>query len=154
MTLFGLGASYANARSFVMGEWISTRTDSVFGDVTAWYLSGGHRWGSFTPYVTYARSNRASHRTVRGLTVEAFPPALAGMVAGLNGALNDMRSSAPDQRTTSLGVRWDVVRNVDVKLQYDRVDVEKGSTGTFGNLMPGHRPDGANLFSLAVDFVF
>jgi hypothetical protein len=52
-------------------------------------------------------------------------------------------------------VRWDVLKNIDIKLQYDRVRLDSNSNGRLGNVQPGFRagPDG-NVTSLAVDFVF
>jgi hypothetical protein len=69
--------------------------------------------------------------------------------------LNQQLNLLPRQNTFSAGVRWDFYKNAALKLQYDRVDIDPGSRGTFGNVQPGFQPGGqVQLFSAAVDFVF
>jgi hypothetical protein len=70
----GLGAMYDPGRWFVMGEWRSGDTRSVFGKRTAWYASGGYRFGKFTPYLVYARAKANSNTSDPGLTLSALPP--------------------------------------------------------------------------------
>jgi len=44
---------------------------------------------------------------------------------------------------------------VDLKVQYDNVRLDAGSTGLFGNEQPGFRlGSSASVFSVTVDFVF
>jgi hypothetical protein len=58
------------------------------------------------------------------------------------------------QTTLTAGLRWDFMKNLDLKVQYDNVRLDAGSTGLFVNEQPGFRPGStANVFSLAVDFV-
>jgi hypothetical protein len=52
-------------------------------------------------------------------------------------------------------VRWDFNKTAALKLQYDRVDIDAGSIGTFGNVQPGFQPGGrVGITSATVDFVF
>lgn len=154
LQLIAFGARYAPGSQFLMAEWTRTRTDAIFGGSTGWYLSGGRRFGAVTPFVTFARADRQDERSVKGLTVTAYPPELAPVAAGFNQALDGIRNGGAVQDTWTLGMRWDVAAAVDLKVQYDRVDVDDGSRGTFGNEVPGYRSSGADLFSLALDFVF
>lgn len=154
-TFFGLGGMYEPEHWFVMGEWGKSRSDSIGGKATVWYVSGGYRFGAFTPYVTYARRKVTSNTSDPGLTVAALPPSLAGPAAGLNAALNDMLGSAPAQRTVSLGGRWDFAHNVALKLQFDHTRHDAGSAGLLANQQPGFRTGGkVNVFSATMDFVF
>ena len=74
---------------------------------------------------------------------------------GLNAALNAILGSIPVQSTTSAGVRWDFIKNVDLKLQYDHTRLGEGSPGLLINLQPGFRPGGTvDLFSAAIDFIW
>ena len=52
-------------------------------------------------------------------------------------------------------MRWDAAKDVDLKLQYDRVRLDANSIGRLGNAQPDFRagPD-VNAVSIAVDFVF
>lgn len=149
-----IGLSYDPGRWFAMSEWGSVDTPSVLGRTRAWYVSGGFRFGKITPYVTYADSG-ADKLSDPGLTVSALPPFLAGPATGLNAALNGILSTKVVQNTTSIGVRWDVAKNFDVKLQFDHTDISPGSTGTFTNIQPGYQLGGdVNLVAVTIDFVF
>jgi hypothetical protein len=155
LTFFGLGGNYDPGKWFVMGEWGTTNLNSVLGESTAWYVSGGYRLAKFTPFLTYGLVKADSNTSDPGLNVSALPPYLAGPAIGLNAGLNAILGSIPVQKTISVGTRWDLVKNVDLKLQYDHTDLGAGSTGTLVNVQPGFRPGGTvNLASIAVDFLW
>jgi hypothetical protein len=151
----GLGAMYDPGAWFVVGEWGVTDYESVLGKNTAWYVSGGVRLAKFTPYLTYGAVQADGNTSDPGLTVAALPPNMAGSALGLNAALNSILQSSPDQRTFSVGMRWDFFKNLDFKVQADHSRLGADSPGTLINLQPGFRPGGTvNLFSAVVDFVF
>jgi hypothetical protein len=155
LTFFGLGGNYDPGKWFVMGEWGTTNLNSVLGESTAWYVSGGYRLAKFTPFLTYGLVKADSNTSDPGLNVSALPPYLAGPAIGLNAGLNAILGSIPVQKTISVGTRWDLVKNVDLKLQYDHTDLGAGSTGTLVNVQPGFLPGGTvNLASIAVDFLW
>jgi hypothetical protein len=59
------------------------------------------------------------------------------------------------QRTVSGGLRWDFMKNLDLKVQYDYVRLGAGSTGLFVNEQPGFRLGStASVISATIDFVF
>lgn len=121
-----IGFNYDPGGWFVTGEY--ARTDFVFYDSEGGYLHAGYRHGDVTPYVGYAR--------VRQLTPAVFAPPF-------------------EQTTVSAGVRWDFMRNFALKVQYEYLDMRAGSFGGLANLQPDFRPGGdANVFSVAVDFIF
>ena len=153
--LGSLGASYDPGNWFLIGEWAKRISHCFAGANTAWYVSGGYRFGKFTPYLTYAQVKADSNTSDPGLTVSALPPFLAGAAAGLNAGLNATLATTPVQKTISVGGRWDFMKNVDLKLQYDHIRIGAGSVGTLTNTQPGFQPGGkVNVFSVAVDFVF
>ena len=151
----GLGATYDPGRWFATGEWARFDTHSVLGAKTAWYVSGGHRFGGWTPYLTYARMKADSETTDPGLSLQGLPPQAAGTAAFLNQTLNGLLGLIPSQHTLSAGVRWDFMRNAALKVQVDDVRVDSSSRGTFGNFQPGFAPGStARIVSAVVDFVF
>lgn len=151
----GLGASYDPGQWFLMGEAARFDTHSVIGAKKAWYVSGGYRFGKFTPYATYAQIKAASPTSDPGLPVAFLPAEAQPTAALLNGLLNLQLNLLPRQETASVGVRWDVMKNVALKAQYDHVDLDEGSTGTFGNIQPGFRAGGkVRVFSATLDFLF
>jgi hypothetical protein len=118
------------------GAWFVTvdsnyTQDKYFGDFFSWYVGGGVRLGHFTPYGIYS-------------TTEAQSTGTSGL------------RKLGDERTVSAGVRWDFVKNLDFKLQVQRVIIGSlDDPASFGNLQPGARVgDKANVLSLALDFVF
>jgi hypothetical protein len=155
LEFIGIGAMYNPRDWFVTAEWGTQQLHSVLGESTAWYVSGGYRVAKFTPYLTYGSLKANSNTSDPGLNISTLPPYLAGPAVGLNAALNAVLGSIAVQSTTSAGVRWDFIRNVDLKLQYDHTRLGAGSPGTLINLQPGFQPGGiVNLFSFAVDFLW
>jgi predicted porin len=151
---YGIGASYDPGAWFVMSEWNHVDPHSFQGKRIAWYVSGGYRFGKFTPFVNYA-SSRAGNLSDPGLSLTGLPPAQAAQAAGLNAALNSLLRNRTVQDTVAVGVRWDFMKDVDLKLQFNRTQVGEGSNGVFSNIQPGFRTGArVNVFSAAVDFVF
>jgi hypothetical protein len=151
----GLGASYDPGPWFATAEFARFDTSSILGERSAWYVSGGHRFGAFTPYATYASLKSDKATSSAGLDPTGLPPPLAGIALALNGALNAQLASIAEQETVSVGMRWDFMRNAALKVQYDWVKPGSNSFGTFNNVQPGFSPGTrVGLFSAAVDFVF
>ena len=150
-----LGASYDPGDWFVMGEVVKFKGDSVITDKTSWYVSGGYRFGSWTPFATVG-SYKSNRKYEPGITAAVGTP-LAGGAAGLNAGINSVLDAFNgSQNSISAGVRWDVVRNVALKAQFDRVTLKGHSAGRFSNIQPASFPfDGkVNLITVAADFVF
>jgi hypothetical protein len=128
--LVSAGFTYDPGAWFVTGDSNYTK-DRFFGDFLAWYVSGGVRLGRFTPYAIYSTTQAPSTGT-----------------SGL------MRLG--EERTASVGVRWDFVKNLDFKLQLQQVTIGTlDDPASFVNLQPDARVgDKANVLSLALDFVF
>jgi hypothetical protein len=128
-SLLSLGASYDPGKWYVQGEWVRTPDDQL-GLFYAGDLFGGFRLGKLTAYIGYARTYTARTGSL------GFPPPL-------------------DQRTNTLGVRWDFARHLDAKLQLDRIVLHAGLDSSFLNQSSGFNPTGTvNILSLAVDFVW
>ncbi len=153
--LITAGGIYDPGNWFVTGEWGRRNLHSAFGESSAWYLSGGYRLANFTPYLTFAEVKPNSATFDRGLNVSSLPPDLAAPATGLNAGLNAILGKAASQNTISLGSRWDFMRNVDLKLQFDHITLGAGSAGTLINVQPGFQPGATvNVLSIAIDFVW
>ncbi len=131
-----LGVSYDPGDWFAMSEWIQRRANYVS---SAMYVSAGYRIRRFTPYVTYSQNSPGSF-------VQPSPPPTTVAI--------QLASRA--QSTDSLGVRWDFMRNYDLKLQYDRVTLGDQSNGYLINVPPNVVLYGTtfHVISAVVDFVF
>lgn len=148
-----VGATYDPGTWYVSGEVFKVSGESIFPDNrVAWSTLAGYRIGTWTPYIGFAKTTTA-HNSQAGVTPAAGPAtALNGVVAGLNGALTGLAS---EQKTVTAGVRWDFMKNVALKAQYDRVTTSSTTSGMLINAKPGfRRGEAVNVFSVAVDFVF
>lgn len=153
--VMAVGAGYDPGDWFVMGEWARSKRRNFLGDSRGWYLTGGYRFGAVTPYVTLARVRVVSSTSDPGLALGGLPPPFAAQAGALNAALNGFLGSVAQQKSLTLGARWDFARNMALKLQYERLDLDDGSPGVLVNTQPGFEPGGrVDLFSISLDFVF
>jgi len=131
LQLASAGFTYDPGTWFVTGDSNYARYD-FFGDFYSWYLSVGMRVGRFTPYLIYSTEDAPNSDPPSGLT------------------------ALGDERTVGAGVRWDFAKNIDFKLQTQRVTIEtKDAPASFAKVQPGLRiGDKANVVSLTLDFVF
>jgi hypothetical protein len=129
LRLTGVGFSYEPGPWFVSGDSNYTQ-NSYFGDLFAWYLSAGMRFGHFAPYASYSMLHQQSVGT-------------------------STLTSLGNQRTVAAGVRWDFARNLDFKLQLEQVTLDSlDDPAAFANLQPGARVgDKAHVISLTLDFL-
>lgn len=148
-TAQNLALAYDPGHWFLMGEIGRLNTRSYLGDSTAMYASAGRRFGSLTPYLVYSRIRS------NGATTEAGLPGPGARADALNQRLNAVLADIPVQRTLSAGARWDFQPDLALKLQYDRVLPQRGSSGTLITVQPGFVSGRAlNVLSASLDFVF
>jgi hypothetical protein len=124
-----IGAGYDPGSWFASGE-LMRAPDDAFGLFYAEYLNVGRRFEKVTPYLGYAR---ASMSRVGSL---GFSPFI-------------------DQNTATLGVRWDLRKNIDFKAQLDHTVRHGGFNQYFINQQPGFQQRGSvDVLTLLIDFVF
>lgn len=157
LSAVALGATYDPGQWFVMSELIFFKGDSFLSDSTSWYVSGGYRFGAWTPYLSYA-ATRAKTKRDAGIVLTgaaAATPQVAGGAAALSAGVNAaLESTTPTQHTASVGLRWDLQKNLALKTQYDAITVDDGSTGRL-RVDPGTYPSHhINVFTVVLDFVF
>jgi opacity protein-like surface antigen len=153
--IMSFGLRYDPGEWFAMGEWARLNSRTYIADIEGYYITGGYRFGEVTPYMTLARVRARSDTSDLGLSPAGLSPEQAAQAEGLNAVLNQILGSAAQQKSISVGVRWDFIRNAALKVQYQYLDLDDGSQGVLTNTQPGFEPGGAvNLFSAAIDFVF
>jgi hypothetical protein len=124
-----IGASYDPGAWFASSELIRA-PDNAFGLFYAWYANAGRRFDQVTPYLGYART------TMSRVGSLGLPPFI-------------------NQDTATLGVRWDVRKNIDFKAQLDRVERHGGLNQFFVNQQAEFQQRGTDeILTLLVDFVF
>jgi hypothetical protein len=154
-SLVALGMEYDPGDWFVNIEGGRQRSQSVLGTNVAMAVGAGYRWRDFTPYIGYSTVHAQSDTSTSGLPTAGLPPQLAGAAAALNGGLNQLLITMPEQSTISVGSRWDVYENIALKLQVERVTPHGRSRGTLINPQPGFVSGRTiNVTSVTLDFVF
>lgn len=155
ISFVAVGAMWDPGPWFVMAEWGVTDTHSALGRRSAWYVSGGYRFGRVTPWVTYAQTKADSDTSDPGLNASSFPAELAPTIGALNAGLNAVLGSIPVQKSFSLGGRWDFRKDAALKVQYEHIGLGSDSAGTFTSVQPGFQRGGTiHVVSATVDFLF
>lgn len=173
-TLLSLGYSYDADAVVAQAEYVAARGNSLLiQDQDAWFVLAGYRVGSFTPYLAYSRI-----KAMQGAPTNA--PACSGASSHLPSCtrfaplaqfinLIDTRARiVKDNSTISVGLRYDVSKTVDLKIQADYVRkpaLSVPNAGVFANycapsdilcLAPpwAVEKQSVRLLTATVDFVF
>lgn len=124
---YNMGAVYDSGTWFAQGELSRMDFGQLANSQKAWYMTVGYQWNAFKPFVTFSRVKPSGVRP--GLT-------------------------SRDQRTIAAGIRWDLVKNVALKIQVDQVKLAPGNLGFFTNAQSGLAGTRGNVVSIAADFAF
>lgn len=128
--VYSMAVGYDAGPWFVQGELARVTVDQATPGYVSGYVTGGYRISKFTPFVTYSEAHALQHATV---------------ISNYN----------MGQKDISAGVRWDFMKNMDLKVQFDHIWLPANSTGSFANLQPNFQlGSGTNVFSAVLDFVF
>jgi len=150
----GIGVAYDSGDWLISTEFTKRKTDSYISDSTGWYVTVGRRIDAFTPYVGLSRL-KTDERSSNPATNLAVTNGSTDLVSGgVNAILNTQKI---DQRTATLGVRWDAMSNLAVKAQWDHIRKPANAQGLFfdpsdSNFVAEKRK--VNVVTLSVDFVF
>jgi len=156
----GVGLMYDSGDFIVTGEYTKRRGDSFISDTTGWYVNVGYRWGAFTPYVGVSRLTVDDANKTNPLAPALGALSGTGAVArGIQGLLNVQKL---EQRTATVGVRWDFMPSAALKFQFDQVRKPADSFGLFYTVDPGttdarnflNEKRKVNIVSVAIDVVF
>lgn len=130
VNVYSIAAAYDPGAWFVQAELARVTVEQITPGYVSGYVTGGVRLAHFTPFVTYAQAHSLGHATI-------------------------FQNYNNGQKDLSAGVRWDFMKNVDLKVQFDHVWMPSNSTGSLVNLQPSYRlGSGTNVLSAALDFVF
>jgi hypothetical protein len=145
---YSLGAVYDHGPLQVQGMLNVVHHESgVFQNSRAGYLLAGYRLGSITPYtgISWWKSKYKPFST--GL------PGGAGFDTLNNNFNIVMHASAADQKTYTLGARWDAWENIAIKAQWDAVRGTPESRFPYASTESGWNGH-TNVLSLVLDFIF
>lgn len=166
-SFLAVGYSYDPGNWLIQSELVQRRSEkATIPDLDAGYILVGWRVNQFTPYVQIAKvvelidSNALP--TLDTAAIAALPLApgdVAQLVAGATGVNQvtaGLRTGQYEHTDMAIGLRWDLAKQFAIKAQYDRIDKEANSKGTFVNTTPAFdaREESINIFSATLDFVF
>lgn len=139
----GYGASLDWRNVIAQAEYTRVFVNGFPAETSGRYGLVGYRIAKFTPYAIHSRRSQLSERSNN--VIPRVGP-LIPLALGVNAII-----SAPEQKSTALGLRWDVADSVALKAQYDYV--EPVGPGLFANVQSDFKGP-VNVFGLAVDVVF
>lgn len=145
---YSLGAIYDGDK--VVAQFMLNRIDhesDAFENVRGALALIGYRINAFTPYAGYSRSKSDYKPSNTGL------PDVGALVTLNNNYRAVMRDSHTNQHTVTLGVRWDVKRNMALKAQFDMVRGAPDSILMTRSDRPGYNGR-MNILGIGLDFVF
>jgi hypothetical protein len=154
-----LGAQYEAGPWELMAELSQVNMGARSPGGQRGYVSAAYRHGSLTPYVMLGR---AKPQNAAATVPTHWGPALAPLI-GANAAAAVVQLGAAaaaannrgrfDQRSTSLGLRWDFSERAALKLQLDRFRIAADGAGGWArsdSLTAGR----ATVATASVDFLF
>jgi len=131
-----LGVQYDNGTVFGGAEYVLRKTEPKYLDSAGWYVTGGARFGKWTPYATVSRT------TVANGNLPAF------IVPVINYPYV-LLTPANNAKGVAAGVRYDVATNIALKAEYGRY---KGASPFI--FTPSGVDAKVNTISFGLDFVF
>jgi hypothetical protein len=109
-------------------EW-ALASDAVFG-----YLSASYNVENFTPYMTLGFQNRGNKPEVidYDATQQTLPPFLFQQLEALLATSNEfVRGTSIDQKSISLGLKWDFSDSWSFKTQFDHFKISEYGSRLF-----------------------
>lgn len=138
------GALYDDGEWFLAAEFAMLRNKGWPVDTDSGYVSAGHYFGDWLPYVLYGRIKTVNNDE----TLDAFPAPVGSMILPV---------ISENQHSLAAGVRYQIRPNTCVKAQIDRISGFDHTDGLFGHFSDPTGPsqlDTAYLYSLSLNVAF
>jgi hypothetical protein len=154
-----IGMQYETGPWRLMGEAGKISGTARDSNGTRGYVSVGHQWGACLPFIVFgrARPERGAFG-VPGHWAPVLEPMVGAQAAAASVQLGAAAAAAAnqfrhDQRSTSLGLRWDIGAQAALKLQWDRFSVSAGGSGAWPGAS-GFEAGRPRVLTATLDFVF
>ena len=146
-----VGLSYDDGTWLIQSEAAYTDSDvEVQPNTVTGYLSVGRRFGPVTLYSVYGIGETLHHQ-IKLPPLRVNLPELQAMRHGVNDAFN---ANGMDEQSATLGLRWDVYKNVALKAQWSHYWLGQNGMVQWDLPGAGPRPDQVNVWLMGLDFVF
>lgn len=140
--------------------WILAPNEGFANDSDGWYLSVLYHFEKLTPYVVFSAYDNTLNKETLPLIDEAItryptPPYPADITQLLTGTKAVIQSFKAQERSYTLGVRYDFMPNWCLKGEAQYFNFLASSTGQGYPLNDSaERPENATLFTVVLDVVF
>ncbi|AVR95558.1 porin [Pseudoduganella armeniaca] len=139
----------------LLADWNNIVVQSEYGmrrakepvylsESNAWYLMAGYRFGKILPYY--------SHANYDGKGAAVTTPAALARIPALSAGVKNLLAGS-EQKTDSIGVRWDFAKSAAAKFQIDRVK-PGAKNGYLTDVKPAGVGKDVTVVAAGVDFVF
>ncbi len=151
---YNLGYVYDRDQWLFQAEFGSRKSDKDgIVDMDGVWLLAGYRLGKFTPYLSWSKM---SHKSA--ISLPTLDTSLLATTAEKNSvnAVNTNFMQRFDRGDIAAGLRWDVLENVALKVQMDRIHKGAGGQAYFVNGTAEFAGNNRtiNLYSATLDYVF
>lgn len=145
-----LGAAYDDGVWIAQGELgRTTASSAIVPHGRMAYVSGGRRFGDWTPFVLLSTSRPGNGVRAPANDWGALNAALR------NPALRTVNTTRIEQDTVSAGARWDFHSQAALKLQWDRTTIPLSGYGLWNrDQTRPNAPARVDLFTATLDFIF
>ncbi|SLM29329.1 conserved exported hypothetical protein [Desulfamplus magnetovallimortis] len=146
-----LGMAYDSGEWVIQGELArSTSSADVLPHGEMGYLSVGHRFGDFTPYAVFSKILAGN-----ALKEPLNDWSAIGQEQLQNMAASIINNTRIDQKTYSLGTRWDFHNRASVKLQWDHTIINDHGYGLwYGGDKHVNEETDVNVLTVNLEFIF
>jgi hypothetical protein len=154
-TAFSAGFNHDPGAWFATAEWVREHVGAALSDSRSGYLTIGVRVRAFAPYLTWAAVTQPLREQPVLPPTQLPAPYGAAMTALNQGFVGALGGFWGPQQSWSLGVRCDLIKSADLKLQIDHIRERASSSGSLIDMLPGYVVGGTvNIVGVGVDFVF
>ena len=149
--LYGLGFNYQINNIFLAGEYTIVELDNNFiDDMKGWYLSLGYQFNKVMPYITYGNSKQKVSYPIKDI----YHPIPVIQENFRNEFSKSAEKFNYSQESISLGVRYDILKNMALKTQVDRI-YHSHDKRTMHYFYGTEKTKGyIDVYSITLDFVF
>lgn len=142
--LFTFGFTYQINNIFLASEYtLLDLNNELLSNLSGWYITSGYQFDKLMPYITYGNSKQKISNSTSILPAP-FSDAFDTMIKEFNFS----------QESLSLGLRYDIYKNVAIKTQIDRIFYNDDKRTIY--YRDGYEDSKGHLdvFSITLDFVF
>ena len=153
---FSLGAAYDDGIWIAHAEASYTDTQMpFFPDAGSAYFSIGRRFNKLTVYSLFGISHSVNNPITLPEPLSSIPVQQRQQLLNLSNSFEEaINNNGIDEKSVSLGIRWDFYPKVAFKAQWSHYWLGKNGTLLWERRNFTATPDHANVLSFGFDFIF